>query len=77
MMHKERGCKYDTLTFKGRLLGIQIVLYNTSLKTSTIFHTLLVSSLFLRVPQPIYVTTRQCLCENFNDKIKIKSTNLL
>lgn len=50
MMHKERGCKYDTLTFKGRLLGVQIVLYNTSLKTSTIFHTLLVSSLFLRVP---------------------------
>lgn len=68
MMHKERGCKYDTLTFKGRLLGVQIVLYNTSLKTSTIFHTLLVSSYFSVFPNRY--TSRHA-----NVSVKILTTN--
>lgn len=64
MMHKERGCKYDTLTFKGRLLGVQIVLYTHISKLQYIPYTIYTCQLvFLPVSQLIYITTRQC--ENF------------
>lgn len=61
MMHKERGCKYDTLTFKGRLLGVQIVLYTHISKLQYIPYTIYTCQLvFLPVSQLIYITTRQC-----------------
>lgn len=67
MMHKERGCKYDTLTFKGRLLGVQIVLYTHISKLQYIPYTIYTCRISSCFPTDIHHDTPM-LCENFEQR---------